>query len=159
MAKSPVAILFTTDGVEAGVKDGIAVPTDARGYISVGYDGTNTRFIRVDTSGRLIAVGAGIAGTPAGGVVSVQGVAGGTVLPISVASLPLPTGAATETTLASRLAEATFTARINTLGQKAMAASTPVVIASDQTVIPVSDNGGSLTVDTPQLPAAWKSVV
>jgi len=154
MAKSPVAILFTTDGVEAGVKDGFAVPTDARGYISVGYDGTNTRFIRVDASGRLIAVGAGVAGTPAGGVVSVQGVSGGTALPISAAALPLPSGAATETTLASRLAEATFTARINTLGQKAMASSTPVVLASDQTVIPVSDNGGSLTVDTPQLPAA-----
>ncbi len=61
---------------------------------------------------------------------------------------------ATEATLATRLADATFTGRINTLGQKTMAASTPVVVASDQTVIPVSDNGGSLTVDTPQLPAA-----
>jgi len=74
--------------------------------------------------------------------------------PISAASLPLPTGAATEATLATRLADATFTGRINTLGQKTMANSTPVVLSSDQTVIPVSDNGGSLTVDTPQLPAA-----
>jgi|GEM_PF-3217236 len=62
-------------------------------------------------------------------------------------SQPLPTGASTEATLSTRLADATFTARINTLGQKEMSASTPVVIASDQTVIPVSDNGGSLTVD------------
>lgn len=61
-----------------------------------------------------------------------------TAVPISAASLPLPTGAATETTLATRLADATFTSRINTLGQKTMANSTPVVIASDQTVIPVS---------------------
>jgi hypothetical protein len=52
--------------------------------------------------------------------------------PVSAAALPLPTGAATEATLATRLAEATFTGRINTLGQKTMAASTPVVIASDQ---------------------------
>jgi hypothetical protein len=36
------------------------------------------------------------------------------------------------------LLDATFTARINTLGQKAMAASTPVVLASDQTSIPVA---------------------
>lgn len=57
---------------------------------------------------------------------------------ISAVSLPLPTGAATETTLAARLAESTFTARINTQGQKAMAASTPVVIASDQSAVPVS---------------------
>jgi hypothetical protein len=36
------------------------------------------------------------------------------------------------------LLDATFTARINTLGQKTMAASTPVVLASDQASIPVS---------------------
>jgi hypothetical protein len=35
------------------------------------------------------------------------------------------------------------------VGQKAMAASLPVVVASDQSVIPVSDNAGSLTVDAP----------
>lgn len=57
------------------------------------------------------------------------------------------------------------------LGQKVMASSVPVTIASNQSAIPVSqsgapwsvtiptpvpvtDNGGSLTVDTPQLPAA-----
>lgn len=35
----------------------------------------------------------------------------------------------------------------NPNGQATMANSEPVVIASDQTAIPVSDNGGSLTVD------------
>jgi len=258
MAKSPVSILFSTDGVEVGLKNATTFPTDARGFVGVGMDGTTARFIVVDTTGRQVVVGAGTAGTPTGGVLSIQGVAGGVVVPISVATLPLPSGAATETTLGTRaseatlllvqaktdnldvalstrateatlalikaktdnldvglstratettlgtrLAEATFTARINTLGQKAMAASTPVVLASDQTVIPVSqsgswtvqqgtppwsvtvpapltttgggteatalrvtiasdstgllsvdDNGGSLTVDTPQLPAA-----
>jgi hypothetical protein len=59
--------------------------------------------------------------------------------PISAVALPLPAGAATEATLATRLAEATFTARINTLGQKAMAASTPVVLASDQSAIPTKE--------------------
>ena len=258
MAKSPVSILFSTDGVEVGLKNATTFPTDARGFVGVGMDGTTARFIVVDTTGRQVVVGAGTAGTPTGGVLSIQGVAGGVVVPISVATLPLPSGAATETTLGTRaseatlllvqaktdnldvalstrateatlalikaktdnldvglstratettlgtrLAEATFTTRINTLGQKAMAASTPVVLASDQTVIPVSqsgtwtvqqgtppwsvtvpapltttgggteatalrvtiasdstgllsvdDNGGSLTVDTPQLPAA-----
>jgi hypothetical protein len=56
---------------------------------------------------------------------------------VSAASLPLPSGAATETTLATRLAESTFTTRINTLGQKIMTGSTPVVIASDQTALPI----------------------
>jgi hypothetical protein len=58
--------------------------------------------------------------------------------PVSAASLPLPTGAATEATLATRLADATFTARINTLGQKTSVNSTPVVLASDQSAIPVT---------------------
>ena len=87
-------------------------------------------------------------------------------IPISAAALPLPAGAATEATLATRaseatlatraseatlatraseatlatrLADATFTGRINTLGQKTMANSTPVVIASDQSAIPVTN--------------------
>lgn len=159
MAKSIVSILYTTDSVELAIKGGAATTGNSRGFITVGVDGGGVaRFLLVDTSGRSVVVGAGVAGTPAGGVLSIQGVAGGTALPvsgtfwqatqpISAVSLPLPTGAATETTLASRLAEATFTARINTLGQKAMAASTPVVLSSDQSAIPVTDNGGSLTVD------------
>lgn len=50
---------------------------------------------------------------------------------------------ATETTLLTRLSKADFEARINTLGQKLMAASTPVVIASDQSAIPVTFGAGS----------------
>lgn len=66
--------------------------------------------------------------------------------PISAASLPLPSGAATETTLGTRLADATFTGRINTQGQKTMAASTPVVIASDQSLLSTLPPAASLLV-------------
>lgn len=45
----------------------------------------------------------------------------------------------------SFLLDATFTGRINTLGQKAMAASTPVVIASDQSSIPVTLSSTTIT--------------
>ncbi len=45
---------------------------------------------------------------------------------------------ALEATLGTRLAEATFTGRINTQGQKTMAASTPVVISSDQSTLNVA---------------------
>jgi hypothetical protein len=51
--------------------------------------------------------------------------------------LPLPTGAATEATLATRLSEATYAARTGTLGQKTAAGSAPVVLASDQPAINV----------------------
>lgn len=99
---------------------------------------------------------------------------------ISAVSLPLPTGAATQATLATLLLDATFTGRINTLGQKTSANSTPIVIASDQSTLTVSvsnfpatqpisgtvtanagtgtfvvgDGGSSLTTDSPQLPAS-----
>lgn len=54
------------------------------------------------------------------------------IYPISAVSLPLPTGAATETTLSTRVADTTVTSRLGTLGQKTMTGSTPVVLASDQ---------------------------
>jgi hypothetical protein len=73
---------------------------------------------------------------PAGAAVNIQD--GGNSITVDATSLPLPTGAATETTLATILADATFTARINTLGQKAMAASTPVVLASDQSTLNIT---------------------
>jgi hypothetical protein len=63
-------------------------------------------------------------------------------------TVSLPTGAATsalQTTGNSSLAS--IDGKLNSLGQKTMANSVPVVIASDQTVIPISDNGGSLTID------------
>lgn len=72
------------------------------------------------------------------GVAAVNIQDGGNSITIDATSLPLPTGAATETTLGTRLADATFTARINTLGQKAMTASTPVVLASDQSTLNVN---------------------
>ena len=71
---------------------------------------------------------------------------------------------ATEATLATRATEATlatmltlggFQARINTLGQKTSAASTPVVIASDQSAIPVTlPTGISRTPSVALIPAA-----
>lgn len=44
------------------------------------------------------------------------------------------------------LLDATFTGRINTLGQKTMAASTPVVLASDQSTLNVSVQNATLAV-------------
>lgn len=51
---------------------------------------------------------------------------------VSAASLPLPTGAATETTLAA------INTKTPLLGQATMANSTPVTLASNQSAIPIS---------------------
>lgn len=68
--------------------------------------------------------------------------------PVSAAALPLPSGAATEATLTS--IDSGIPAG---LGQAVMAASMPVVIASNQTAIPIS---GTVTVDTSLLATAAK---
>lgn len=227
---SPVVVLYDASNNALAVQNGVAIPASTPALMIAGSDGTNSRYALLDSSGRFVIVGAGVAGTPAGGVVSIQGVAGGTAVPISgtvtatnasvgvtgaavpasitliggsdgtnsqhlrmfdvdtgagteyaagislrlpgsggsvaggtstnpirtdptgtttqpisAATLPLPTGAATETTLAARLADTTFTTRINTQGQKTMAASTPVVLASDQPGLPLP------TASTPTL--------
>jgi len=75
---------------------------------------------------RMLVEGIGIAGTPAGGVVSVQGVAGGVGSTVNL----------------------TQVGGVNiTLGQKTMAASVPVVLASDQSDVPVNIDkyGGTAT--------------
>ncbi len=60
-------------------------------------------------------------------------------LPVSLASVPLPSGAATETTLAA------LNAKVPAAGQALMAASQPVVIASNQTAVPTVENAVILT--------------
>jgi len=228
MLASPVVILYDSSNNPLAVQNGVATPASTPALMAAGSDGTNSRYILVDSAGRQIAAGAGVAGTPLGGVLSIQGVSGGTAVPvsgtltatnpsvgtngsaiptssteiggsdgtnlqaarvfdgdtgagteydlgviirlpgsggstagglaasplrtdptgtttqpISAASLPLPTGAATETTLGGVLTTTNFQARINTLGQKTAANSTPVVLASDQGALPIPTAGTS----------------
>jgi hypothetical protein len=93
-------------------------------------DGTNTATIKAAST-------AAVAADPA----LVVAISPNNTIPISAASLPLPSGAATETTLSA------INTKTLSAGQAVMAASSPVVLASNQTAIPVTDNGGSLTVD------------
>jgi len=105
------------------------------GWVSVGNTVTVTGAV---TTGGL--TDAELRASP----VSVSGVG---TFDVSAATLPLPAGAATEATLATRAADSTITARLNTLGQKTSANSAPVVLSSDQSAVPITDNGGSITVD------------
>ncbi len=70
-------------------------------------------------------------------------------VPVSLASTPLPTGAATEAKQDDQITQetaiagsvATLAANSATLGQKNMAGSAPVVIASDQSALLVAQSG------------------
>lgn len=82
-SESPAAILYSSDGYELATISGSAIPANTRGLLVEGSDGTNAHFILTDSSGRSVVVGAGTAGTPVGGVITIQGIAGGTTVPIS----------------------------------------------------------------------------
>lgn len=81
-ATPPAGLVIATDDAGAGGHVQIV-------KLALGTDGSATP-ITADANG-LEVQGAGVAGTPAGGVVSVQGVASGTDLPVSV-STALPAG-------------------------------------------------------------------
>lgn len=65
--------------------------------------------------------------------------------PVSAASLPLPAGAATETSLLTLLTEADFNSRIPVLGPALRAASIAVALPTDQTPVPASLPDAALT--------------
>ncbi len=81
--ESPVVELYDSSGNPLAVQNGVAIPASTPGLMIMGSDGTNSRYALVDSSGRPIVVGAGTAGTPAGGVISIQGVSGGTSVPVT----------------------------------------------------------------------------
>jgi hypothetical protein len=83
MTDSPAVILYDSTGTEIAVANGVAIPVGTRSILVAGTDGTNARTVLVDSSGRPVVVGAGVAGTPAGGILSIQGVGGGTPVPVS----------------------------------------------------------------------------
>ena len=140
----PARILVNEDGTVFLDTQAGTTPASVFGFIGIAIDGGGVaRAVLSDTSGRQVIVGAGVAGSPAGGVVTIQGVSGGVVVPVSdgggsltVDTPQLPgalVGGRLDTNLGSW-----FGAVTPTVGQKAMAASIPVAIASDQTAIPVS---------------------
>lgn len=126
--RTSAGVAVDTFGGGTQYADGAARGT-ATGTLLMGDDGTNIQAVQVT----------------AAGILKVDGSAA--TQPVSAASLPLPTGASTETTLGTRLADSTFTGRINTQGQKTMAASTPVVLASDQSSVPVSFSSTDTTAN------------
>jgi hypothetical protein len=92
--------LFDSNGLPLAVSNATAIPASTSALMIAGSDGTNSRYLAVDSSGRLINVGAGTAGTPAGGVLSIQGVSGGTAISITGASIATDKAAMTAGTQA-----------------------------------------------------------
>lgn len=127
----------------------IAAPTEVWSQAAAGtvrarlYDSAGTAFgtsgnpVRIDPTGTTTQPVSGTITANAGtGVYDIT-----PATPVATDYLPVRIGDGTA--FIAPLAEGTFTGRINTQGQKTMAASTPVVIASDQSAI--STTPGALT--------------
>ena len=107
------------------------LPSLAAGVATIGAVNVNGT---VPVSGNFYPATQPVSGTvTVGNNVSVTGTFFQATQPISVLALPLPSGAAQE---AGNLA--TLVARTPVLGQSLMTAAIPVVIASNQTTLPVS---------------------
>lgn len=82
-SQSPANVLYSSDGYELAVVSGDPFIPGTRSILFAGNDGTNTRTVLIDSVGRQVVVGAGTAGSQAGGVLTIQGDPGGTAVPIS----------------------------------------------------------------------------
>ena len=113
------------------------------------------------TANGVTMQGAGVAGTPAGGVGSVQGVAGGTALPISAASLPLPSGAATA---AKQPAIGTAgTPSADVISVQGVAGGTPQPVSGTVTITPSGtqavSNAGTFAVQNTAATPAGSAII
>jgi len=80
---SPSSVLFSSDGYELAIVDGSSFIAGTRSILIAGNDGSNTRTVLIDSTGRQVVVGAGTAGSQAGGVITIQGDPAGTPVPVS----------------------------------------------------------------------------
>lgn len=81
-SESPDIVIYDVNGLPMAVQNATAIPASTSALIVAGSDGTNSRYILLDSSGRQIVVGAGTAGSPTGGVLTIQGITGGTNVPV-----------------------------------------------------------------------------
>lgn len=91
--RSPAVILYDAAGVALAVADGVAIPASTKALLVVGSEGGTARYLRVAADGTLRTDPTGTTAQPV--------TDNGGSLTVDATSLPLPTGAATEATLAA----------------------------------------------------------
>ena len=145
--QGPVSLVDNNAGNALDVEIGVAIPAGTRSIIMGGSDGTNARYLRMATDGTVRIDPTGTTTQPVSGTITAN--QGGTWNINNISgTISLPTGAATSALqTAGNSSLSSIDTKTPALGQAAMASSSPVVIASNQSAIPINDNSGSLTVD------------
>jgi hypothetical protein len=133
-AKDPTQVRALTSADVVTAAQGTAAAA-AGGWPAKVTDGTNVAAVKAAST-------AAVAADPA------------LVVAVSPNNTPvLPSGAATSALQGTgNTSLSNIDGKLATLGQKAMAGSVPVTLASDQSAVPVADGGGSLTIDATALP-------
>jgi hypothetical protein len=137
------AILQNADGIALAVNNGIDIPAYTSGLLSMVSDGIKSYYAKGDSSGRLEVIGAGVAGTPAGGVLTIQGVVGGT---------PLTMNQGTANTAANgwpvKLTDGTTVAGVDNAGALYVSGKSAVGVAPSSNPLYISGiDGGGLKRD------------
>lgn len=140
----PIPVTIENASIEVNVDNAVEITNDVGNPIPVNAVNFDIRDLTSGTDS--------VAVTNHGGPLSVDD--GGGSLTIDATSLPLPTGAATAANQATVISSlSSIDAGIpGGLGQNTMVNSMPVTLASNQSALPVTDNGGSLTVDATSWP-------
>lgn len=84
MLSNPAVIVFDFNGNPVALQNGATIPGTQGALLVSGRDGSgNAIQLAVNGAGNPVIVGSGIPGTPSSGVLTVQGIGGGTPLPVS----------------------------------------------------------------------------
>lgn len=135
--KSPASILFDINGIPTAVSASAQPTSGALGQVMAGFDATNSvRYAKFDADFLKVTGSVGISAIP--GTITVTGSVGLNGLG----------GGATEATLSS------INTKTPSLGQAASAASTPVVVASDQVLTGTLLNGMVSSANSSTTPLA-----
>lgn len=122
---------------------GSSLGTNPYPVIIGGSEGTTARTLATDSSGRPVVVGAGVAGTPAGGVLTVQGDAAGTPIPVTssgTGNVNLIQVASSATGVAGTGASGAGTQRVVTATDSTIGTVTSVTNVAASTVTVFPDN-------------------
>jgi hypothetical protein len=154
--------IIDSSGNSIVVSAGTAIPNS--GVMVMGSDGTNSHFLSTDTSGHAVIVGDGTAGTPAGGVVSVQGVSGGTTIPVSgTVTATSPSVGTTGSTTPTSATLVGGTDGTNLIALKIKDASTAAVAADPSLVVAFSPNSplptGAAVIGAVTQSGTWTTTV
>ena len=115
IVRSPIVLLYDANGNPLAVQDGVAIPVNTSALLLAGKEpGGTAKYLRMAVDGTVRTDPTGT-----------------TTQPVSASSLPLPSGAATEATLATRAAAAQLPNTLTMSGNLSTAVTEPLPTGSN----------------------------